>query len=207
MAPRAETRIATTTHVLFATVSSFDLHRVRSAAPQASKQVVFIALAILILKDGIQAGEVQLVQVVQHHALKSLSPIGLVTQMINQRLHPGSRFFQIASKPGHAMVVQQRAVQTIAAQEIFGTVTNCDDSPLFYCAARIRIYAGVPRVEVGTIFLVLVLILLFRVEVNDAFFYLITVSLRFQRLLGTFVAGRLGEIGQDRTARALALCD
>src|SRR5262249_14858079 len=78
------------------------------------------------------------------------------TQMINQCLHPRSRFFQIASKPGEAMVAQQRAVQTIAAQEIFGTVTNCDDSPLFYCAARIRIYAGVPRVEVGIIFLVLI---------------------------------------------------
>src|SRR5262249_31613509 len=104
----------------------------------------------------------------------------------------------------HAMVAQQRAVQTIAGQVIFGTVTNCDDSPLFYCATRIRIYAGVPRVEVGIIFLVLILLL--RVEVNDAFFCLITVFLKFQRLLGTFVAGRLGEIGQDRTARALALC-
>src|SRR5262245_16811254 len=173
MSPRAETRITTTTHVLFAAVSSFDLHCIRSTAPQASKQVVLIALAMLILKDGIQAGEVQLVQVVQHDALKSLSPIRLVAQMVNQCLHPVCRFFQLAWKPGHAMVAPQRAVQTIAAQEIFGTVTGCDDSPLLYCAARIRIFASAPRVEVGIVSLVLILIPLLRVEVNDAFFCLI----------------------------------
>src|SRR5262249_51617718 len=81
-----------------------------------------------------------------------------------------------------------------------------DGDQLFYGAARIRIFASGPRVEVGIFFLVLILILLFRVEVNDAFFYLITVFLRFQRLLGALVAGHLRAIGRDRTARALAPC-